>query len=81
MRRYAIFQLDALDLDDFHQQFGVSFSEVFPQAYANLLELGLAQIHQSKLVLTEKGTMFRDVIAQTFYSEEVGRLERSYYHA
>ncbi len=81
MRQYAIYQLGELHLDDFVSRFGISFADAFSDTWREIFELELASNVGNVLRLTEKGLMFRDVIAQTFFSDHTKRLERSHYHA
>ena len=81
MRQFAIYQLDALDLSLFEGRFDISFADAFPSTFFDMVELNLATEVEGILNLTNKGLMFRDLIAQTLFSDRITRLEKSHYHA
>ena len=78
MRRYVIYQLEHLDMADFHTRYASSFAETFPDQRQALADLGLAEEHGAHFHLTDRGLTFRDLIAQTFFSPHTASVESGY---
>ncbi len=78
MRQYSIYNLEALDMNDFRSTFGVDFSTTFSLLYDDLLSLDLVKQHDQTLLMTPKGLLFRDLISKQFFSDEVNKMERAY---
>lgn len=78
MRRYAIGNIESLDLHKFSNLFGAEFSTVFKEVYSEMISTGCAYEAGSKLKLTAKGLLFRDLIARQLFSSRVEALEGPY---
>lgn len=78
MRRYVIEHLEHLDTENFEKTFGLSFREKFDLIHEQLLNENLAAYQGYTLVLTPKGLVFRDLIAQQFFSEKTKKAEMNY---
>ncbi|MCW6161149.1 MAG: coproporphyrinogen III oxidase family protein [Candidatus Micrarchaeales archaeon] len=78
MRRYAIGNIESLDLYKFGSLFGVKFGVAFPELYTEMLWSGCAYETSNELKLTPKGLLFRDLIARQFFSGNVEALESVY---
>lgn len=76
MRRYFILGVKTLevDLEPFAAEFGRDAREVFSREFETLLDLGLAECNEKRLLLSATGRLFTDQIAELFYTEE-DRLE------
>jgi oxygen-independent coproporphyrinogen-3 oxidase len=71
MRRRVILGLLRLDLDSFTKDFDADVLAVFSDDFAELSRLGLAQVSEGILELTELGRKYRDLIVQRFFSRSV----------
>ncbi len=78
MRRYAIGNIESLDLLEFTNLFKANFSTAFKDLYEEMLSSGCAREAGNKLKLTAKGLLFRDLIARQLFSSDVEALEGAY---
>lgn len=79
MRRYVIYNLEHLNKDKFETKFGLKFENAFPNEYCDMVRLDLAVDDGSIITLTTKGFLFRDVIANEFFSKTAKGQESYYY--
>ena len=78
MRQYVIGHIEALDTAAFREKFGVPFEERFGPLLGEMEDSGLVWADASTLRLTPRGLLFRDSIAQQFFSKDAKRLEAAY---
>lgn len=79
VRRYAIYNLERLDKNDFRQHFGLDLTDAFGSLPQGMVELGLAQESRDVVELTDKGLLFRDLLSHTFFSESIKKTEGTYW--
>ena len=79
MRRYIIFNLEALHLSTLVEMFGTHALEYINQTINELLRLDFAEIDDGTLYLNGRGIVYRDLIAREFYSPEVIEKESTYW--
>ena len=78
MRRYVIGNIESLDMRAFSRAFGIEFGNAFPELYKEMLSSGCAYETYNELKLTQKGLLFRDLIARQFFSSNAEALESVY---
>ena len=78
MRQYAIGHLLALDSREFFSLFGLRVEEAFAEPLRQMLELELAAWDENILRLTERGLLFRDLLARSLFSQRTEEREREY---
>lgn len=78
MRQYAIGHLSSLDGREFFRRFGVEFEQRFATLYQEALGLELLERDGPRIALTERGLLFRDLLARQLFSLQADQLERSY---
>jgi oxygen-independent coproporphyrinogen III oxidase len=78
MRRQVILGLLDLDRARFHDEFGIEVADRFARELAELDGLGLVQISDDRVQLTESGRRYRDLIAQMFFSRDVWNRVREF---
>ena len=78
MRKHVVLGLDGLDLNAFKQGYGTSFYDAFPAETAHLVKQGYIEEKEGRIFLTKKGTEYRDLIAQLFFSQGVTDAVASY---
>lgn len=77
-RQYAIGHLRELNLNEFARRFGEPFQVKFSSLYESMLRLELASVEDSVLKLSDRGLLFRDLIARQLFSQEADERERVY---
>jgi len=71
MSRYFVLGVRCLEVpfEEFKEKYGIDPQLLFGEIFKKLVELGLAEIRDNKLVLTTKGAIYVDNVAKMFYTE------------
>jgi len=80
MRRYVIYRLEHLCLDEFSRLFGIALETVFSEEIAELFCQGLIHLDDRVFRLTTCGLEYRDLIAHRFFSKEVRLKEAAHWN-
>lgn len=78
MRKQIVLGLDGLNLSAFAKTYGVSFYAQFPQEIDYLLKNGYIEEKNGGIFFTKKGTQYRDLIVQLFFSENINQKVADY---
>lgn len=78
-RRYVIYNLEQLDIDYVHREFGFDVLTNHGALVGELKQLGVVTQNGRTLSLTDTGRYHRDLIAYQFFSQESMKREKSYY--
>lgn len=73
MRKLIVLGIDGLDLSVFPKQFGLYFEEHFEAEYKYLLQEGYMMRCGNSIRFTTKGSQYRDLIVQLFFSDYVNQ--------
>lgn len=77
MRREVVFAMkisEGLDIRQFHARYNVMPQDYFSAEITQLLNVGLMEVSENAILLTEAGRLFSDQIAEFFYSNRVKQL-------
>lgn len=79
-RRFVIysFLLGALDFSRYQGEYGESPDQSYPAEFEALREHGLVEMNANRLLLSDKGRRYHDIVVNVFESEQVRRLKDAF---